>query len=102
MTKLLLRNIDFKKILFRYESLFLDNFNIVDTINEAFDQLEMKANNMNISLKLTNESNSDMVYGDRNKIQQVFMNLISNSIKYGKDNGVTNVSLFDMTDKCSI
>ena len=80
----------------------LDNFNIVDTINEAFDQLEMKANNMNISLKLTNESNSDMVYGDRNKIQQVFMNLISNSIKYGKDNGVTNVSLFDMTDKMLI
>jgi two-component system phosphate regulon sensor histidine kinase PhoR len=80
----------------------LDNFNIVDTINEAFDQLEMKANNMNISLKLTNESNSDMVYGDRNKIQQVFMNLISNSIKYGKDNGVTNVRLFDMTDKMLI
>jgi len=80
----------------------LDNFNIVDTINEAFDQLEMKANNMNISLKLTNESNSDMVHGDRNKIQQVFMNLISNSIKYGKDNGVTNVRLFDMTDKMLI
>ena len=80
----------------------LDNFNIVDTINEAFDQLEMKANNMNISLKLTNESNSDMVYGDRNKIQQVFMNLISNSIKYGKENGVTNVRLFDMTDKMLI
>ena len=80
----------------------LDNFNIVDTINEAFDQLEMKANNMNISLKLTNESNSDMVHADRNKIQQVFMNLISNSIKYGKDNGVTNVRLFDMTDKMLI
>ena len=62
----------------------------------------MKANNMNISLKLTNESNSDMVHGDRNKIQQVFMNLISNSIKYGKNNGVTNVRLFDMTDKMLI
>lgn len=30
------------------------------------------------------------------------MNLISNSIKYGKDNGVTNVRLFDMTDKMLI
>ena len=84
------------------EVLELDNFNIVDTINEAFDQLEMKANNMNISLKLTNESNSEIVHADRNKIQQVFMNLISNSIKYGKDNGVTNVRLFDMTDKMLI
>ena len=82
--------------------LYLDNFNIVDTINEAFDQLEMKANKMNISLKLSKESNSEIVYADRNKIQQVFMNLISNSIKYGKDNGVTNVRLFDMTDKMLI
>ena len=80
----------------------LDNFNIVDIINEAFDQLEMKANNMNISLKLSKESNSEIVYADRNKIQQVFMNLISNSIKYGKNNGVTNVRLFDMTDKMLI
>jgi glutamine synthetase len=32
MTKLLLRNIDFKKILFRYESLFLDNFNIIPVL----------------------------------------------------------------------
>ena len=80
----------------------LYNFNIVDVINEAFDQLEMKANNMNISLKLSKESNSEIVYADRNKIQQVFMNLISNSIKYGKNNGVTNVRLFDMTDKMLI
>ena len=80
----------------------IDNFNIVDIINEAFDQLEMKANNMNISLKLSKESNSEIVYADRNKIQQVFMNLISNSIKYGKNNGVTNVRLFDMTDKMLI
>lgn len=80
----------------------LDNFNIVDVINEAFDQLEMKANKMNISLKLSKESNSEIVYADRNKIQQVFMNLISNSIKYGKNNGVTNVRLFDMTDKMLI
>jgi two-component system phosphate regulon sensor histidine kinase PhoR len=80
----------------------LDNFNIVEIINEAFDQLEMKANNMNISLKLSKESNSEIVYADRNKIQQVFMNLISNSIKYGKNNGVTNVRLFDMTDKMLI
>ena len=80
----------------------LENFNIVDTIKEVFDQLEMRANKMNISLTLSNESNSEIVYADRNKIQQVFMNLISNSIKYGKENGTTKVRLFDMTDKMLI
>ena len=61
-----------------------ENFNIVQIINEAFDQLELKASEMNIKLELANESSSPIVYGDKNKIQQVFMNLISNSIKYGK------------------
>ena len=80
----------------------LENFNIVQIINEAFDQLELKASKMKIKLELKNESNSPLVYADKNKIQQVFMNLISNSIKYGKESGTTTVRLFDMTDKTLI
>ena len=76
-----------------------ENFNIVQIINEAFDQLELKATEMNIKLQLSNEASSPTVYADKNKIQQVFMNLISNSIKYGKNGGKTTVRLFDMTDK---
>ena len=68
-----------------------ENFNIIDLINEVFDQFEMKANKMNISLHLDNEATSAILYADKNKIQQVFMNLISNSIKYGNDNGNTKV-----------
>lgn len=79
-----------------------ENFNVVQIINEAFDQLELKASEMNIKLELSNESSSPIVYADKNKIQQVFMNLISNSIKYGKKDGKTTVRLFDMTDKTLI
>tara|TARA_B110000091_G_scaffold212336_1_gene258873 strand:- start:671 stop:1606 length:936 start_codon:yes stop_codon:yes gene_type:complete len=79
-----------------------ENFNIIYLIEEVLDQLEMKANKMNIALLLKSESNSDIVYADKNKMQQVFMNLISNSIKYGKDGGTTNVRLFDMSDKLLI
>lgn len=79
-----------------------ENFNIIYLIEEVLDQLEMKANKMNITLLLKSESNSDIVYADKNKMQQVFMNLISNSIKYGKDGGTTNVRLFDMSDKLLI
>lgn len=79
-----------------------ENFNIIYLIEEVLDQLEMKANKMNIALLLKSESNSEIVYADKNKMQQVFMNLISNSIKYGKDGGTTNVRLFDMSDKLLI
>ena len=46
---------------------------------------------MNITLELINESQTELVIGDKDKIQQVLMNLLSNSIKYGKDGGKTRV-----------
>jgi len=80
----------------------IQKFNIVDQVKEVFDQLEQKAEKMNINLELTNESETDFVMGDRNKIQQVFMNLISNSIKYGKEDGKTRVRFFDMDNNMLI
>ncbi|MEE2931118.1 MAG: ATP-binding protein [Bacteroidota bacterium] len=74
----------------------LQPFNISLLVKDVFDAFEMKASEMNIELVLINESQSEVVMGDRDKIQQVFMNLISNSIKYGKDGGKTRVSFFDM------
>ncbi|MDZ4329953.1 MAG: ATP-binding protein, partial [Flavobacterium sp.] len=40
-----------------------------------------------------------MVVGDQEKIQQVVMNLVVNSIKYGKVKGSTEVSIEDLTDE---
>ena len=71
-------------------------FDIFSVVEEVFEALEMKASQMNISLNIDNESQAKLVLGDRDKIQQVFMNLISNSIKYGKDGGTTTVRFFDM------
>jgi two-component system, OmpR family, phosphate regulon sensor histidine kinase PhoR len=77
-------------------------FNLVELIKELFEAFEMKASQMNIKLELNNEANSEMVMGDRNKIQQVFLNLLSNSIKYGKQGGKTKVQLFDMEESILI
>ena len=78
------------------EELLIDKFNITLVAQEAIDQLEMQANDHDISVIFSNESSTDFVMGDRDKIQQVFMNLISNSIKYGKSGGKTRVRFFDM------
>ena len=77
-------------------------FSLVELIKELFEAFEMKASQMNIKLELNNEANSEMVMGDRNKIQQVFLNLLSNSIKYGKQGGKTKVQLFDMEESILI
>lgn len=71
-----------------------EEFNIIELITSVFDLLEMKAAKKNISLTF------DMIYSepiyvhaDREKIQQVLTNLLVNSIKYGYENGTTEVSV---------
>jgi len=72
------------------------SFNVVQLAKEVLDAFEMRAGQMHIKLELSNESQSEIAVGDRDKIQQVFMNLISNSIKYGKENGSTSIKFYDM------
>ena len=74
----------------------LQPFNIIQLVEDVFDAFEMKANQMDIQLEMIKESQSKIVVGDKDKIQQVFINLISNSIKYGKKGGVTSIKFFDM------
>ena len=76
----------------------IQSFNINNLVNEVFEQLEMRANEMDISFELNNQSNTNFVNGDRAKLQQVFINLVSNSIKYGKKRGKTIVRILDMDD----
>ena len=76
----------------------IQSFNINNLVNEVFEQLEMRAHEMDISFELNNQSNTNFVNGDRAKLQQVFINLVSNSIKYGKKGGKTIVRILDMDD----
>tara|TARA_B100000795_G_scaffold92606_2_gene67732 strand:+ start:29304 stop:30347 length:1044 start_codon:yes stop_codon:yes gene_type:complete len=71
-----------------------ENFNIIKLIKNVFDLLEMKATKKNISLVFDkNYKESIKVYADQERIQQVLTNLIVNSIKYGKKDGTTEVSV---------
>ena len=61
-----------------------------------FEILEIKAQKRGISLSIINESSSGFVEADKDKISQVLVNLIENSIKYGKENGTTKVRFYEM------
>ena len=78
----------------------IEVFNILELIQNVFDLLEMKAKKRNVSLKF------DKVYefpvyvkGDIEKIEQVLINLVVNSIKYGKPNGTTILGVEDYDSK---
>jgi two-component system phosphate regulon sensor histidine kinase PhoR len=71
-----------------------EDFDIVDLIKNVFELLEMKAAKK--SIVLTFDMNYDkpiMVHADKERIQQVVTNLVVNSIKYGKNDGTTEVSI---------
>lgn len=78
----------------------IEVFNLLELIQNVFDLFEMKAKKRNISLKF------DKIYefpvfvkGDIEKIEQVLINLVVNSIKYGKPNGTTFVGVESYNDK---
>lgn len=72
-------------------------FDIIELVNSTFDMLEMKAVDRKITLAFdVDYASSIMVNADQERIQQLLTNLIENSIKYGKDNGTTEVSIQDL------
>lgn len=75
-------------------NLTVSEFNIVEVVQNVFDLLEMEAEKKNIILSFDNKyAKPIMVFGDQEKIQQVITNLVVNSIKYGKQDGSTEVGL---------
>ena len=80
-------------------NLNLSSFNIVEVVQNVFDLLEMKAEKKNIILSFDNKySKPILVTADKEKIQQVLTNLIVNSIKYGKQDGSTEVGIEDLVN----
>ena len=69
-------------------------FDIIAVIENVFELLEMQASENKSVLKFDREYPEPlMVYADEERIQQVLTNLIVNSLKYGVERGVTEVSL---------
>lgn len=69
-------------------------FDIIELIRNVFELLEMKSAKKEIALTFDMDYSEPIyVYADREKIQQVLTNLLVNSIKYGQQNGTTEVSV---------
>ncbi len=71
-----------------------EDFDVIELIRSVFELLEMKASKKGISLVFDTEYTKPiMVHADKEKIQQVLTNLVVNSIKYGHQDGTTEVSV---------
>ena len=75
------------------------DFDIINLAQNALEMLEITASKKNIKLLLEfNDKLPLRVNGDNEKIQQVLTNLVENSIKYGKENGTTELVIQELTE----
>ena len=70
------------------------DFNIYELIENVYDLMEFESEKNNTKLLVYNENNTPVIVNaDKERILQVLTNLIVNSIKYGKENGYTEVKV---------
>lgn len=79
-----------------------DHFDIVALASEIAEQSEIEADKKHIKISVKGADSlpsSFWVEADKHYIGQVFINLIINSIRYGKEGGLTRIRFRDMLDK---
>ncbi len=75
-------------------------FIIQDLILDVFDELSQKAMKKNIIFSIKKGCESPItIFADEQKIRQVIVNLVENSIKYGKEKGHTSAGIYIVDEK---
>jgi two-component system, OmpR family, phosphate regulon sensor histidine kinase PhoR len=80
--------------------LYQENFVIQDILKEVYESLSIKAEEKKINCIVKKGCEFPLtVHADKEKIRQVFINLIDNAIKYGKQNGTIESSFYNVDGK---
>lgn len=75
-------------------SLDIQSFDIVEVVESVFDLLEMKSAKKKITLTFDMDYPEPIIVkADKERIRQVLINFVVNSIKYGRIKGTTEVSI---------
>jgi two-component system, OmpR family, phosphate regulon sensor histidine kinase PhoR len=81
----------------------IEKIDLVELITEVVGSLELKAKQNKTTLTFIDKPNKPIwVNADKDGVNQVLVNLIVNSIKYGKEGGETLIKIFDMHDNILI
>ena len=77
----------------------VQEMNLLEVLNHILDELKSTITQKNITLTLHNSLASTSVMADPSKTKEIVTNIISNAVKYNRDNGTIDITLLDINDQ---
>lgn len=100
LSELVTNFLDFSRLESGREQFTIESFDIIKLAEECLLIISPKAQDKQIGITMQNGHNGPFfIQSDRNKLKQVLLNLLSNSIKYNKENGKVSICI-DETEQC--
>lgn len=84
---------------FKYDK---DKIDIIELVKQVHTQLAPRAANEGIEFTFTSIYKSIMVYADKNRMKEVFINIIDNAIKFTSEGGKIDILIDQIDDNVSV
>jgi len=77
-------------------------FDMPELINECVDVVHPQANTRGVTMQVHLDAEIPQIESDRGKLKQVLLNLLTNAIKYNRENGTITVRALTLGNKCRV
>jgi histidine kinase len=84
---------------FKYDK---DKIDIIELVKQVHTQLAPRATNEGIEFTFTSIYKAIMVYADKNRMKEVFINIIDNAIKFTSEGGKIDILIDQIDDNVSV
>ncbi|MDO4547891.1 MAG: ATP-binding protein [Clostridia bacterium] len=84
------------------ESVINEPVRLDEIIDDVIVMLELVSNEKRVSIKYAPPPEAVYVMGNRDRVEQMLINLIDNAIKYNKEGGLVTVSLFATGERINL
>ncbi|MCP4124455.1 MAG: sensor histidine kinase [Bacteroidetes bacterium] len=74
-------------------------FDIVELVRDILSNMQILSDEQDITLEFQDIKGAEMVWADKSRMEQVLVNLVSNSIKYGRYGGTTDIQFYDLDEQ---